>query len=96
MNGFLQIVIIYLLKNKKIYKQIEIDYYKICDQIMLNINQQGKIHTSSGKFIQIRTKDTKPYHPIYSTKHKKNVSNKNYAFYFKKEFMAYVKKKYQN
>ncbi|OON96795.1 MAG: DNA mismatch repair protein MutH [Epulopiscium sp. Nele67-Bin005] len=71
--------------------QLEIDYYSICQQLINAIeHESGEIHTSNGKFIQIRTKDSKPYHPIYSNKYSKYISNKNYAFYFKKDFMKYL------
>ncbi len=76
-----------ILKN-----QLEEDYYCICDQLnnhILNSND-GFIHTSNGKYIQIRSKDSKPYSPIYSANYKKYISNKNHAFYFKKDFMKYI------
>lgn len=73
-------------------EQLEEDYYSICDQFndMLRISSTSMLHTANGKFIQIRTKDSKPYHPIYSDKYQRNVSDKNRAFYFKKEFMLYI------
>ena len=75
---------------KEIKEQLEKDYYTICDKVINDIATKGRIHTSSGKYIQIRTKDSKPYHPIKSNG--KEVSNKNYAFYFKKEFMIAIVK----
>ena len=53
-------------------------------------NGDGYLHTSSGVFMQIRTNDAKPYKPIYSNKYGKIISNKNFAFYFKKEFMIHI------
>ncbi|PWL53804.1 MAG: DNA mismatch repair protein MutH [Clostridium cadaveris] len=72
--------------------QLEKDYYSICNQLNEHIetSSDGFIHTSNGKYIQIRSKDSKPYHPIYSDVYAKEVSNKNHAFYFKKEFMKYI------
>lgn len=72
--------------------QLEKDYYSICKQLNEHIetSTDGFIHTSNGKYIQIRSKDSKPYHPIYSNSYGKEVSNKNHAFYFKKEFMKYI------
>lgn len=72
--------------------QLEKDYYSICDQLNEHIKTKsdGFIHTSNGEYIQIRSKDSKPYHPIYSDIYNKEVSNKNHAFYFKKEFMKYI------
>jgi len=73
-------------------EQLETDYYNICNQLKRHIetSDDGFIHTSSGKFIQIRSKDSKPYHPIFSSIYNRNVSNKNHAFYFKKAYMNYI------
>ncbi|WP_027399507.1 MutH/Sau3AI family endonuclease [Anaerovorax odorimutans] len=73
-------------------EQLELDYYSICQQLNQHIrtSPDGFIHTSNGKFMQIRSKDSKPYSPIYSTTYGRKVSNKNHAFYFKKEFMKYI------
>lgn len=83
-----------LNKNKyyDLKMQLEDDYYYICDQLIEQIEygEDGNIHTSNGEFIQIRSKDSKPYSPIYSKKYGKYVSNKNHAFYFKKKFMRYI------
>ena len=80
-------------KNKKLFKQFESDYNSICNQLKNYIqnSKDGFIHTSNGEFIQIRSKDSKPYHPIYSNILKKDVSNKNHAFYFKKSLTKYLK-----
>ncbi len=65
------------------------DYYSICDQLKAHIetSADGFIHTSNGTHIQVRSKDSKPYHPIYSKVYGRNVSNKNHAFYFQKQFV---------
>lgn len=80
-------------KYKDLRKQLELDYYRICEQLEFHIenSEDGFIHTSSGEFFQIRSKDSRPYYPIYSNIYKRYVSNKNHAFYFKKEFMRYIK-----
>lgn len=72
--------------------QLEKDYYDICNQMkeQLSVSTSATLHTVSGKFIQIRTKDSKPYTPIYSNVYEREVSDKNRAFYFKKEFMEYI------
>ena len=79
-------------KHLDLKAQLEEDYYSICKQLKEHIatSPDGFIHTSNGKYIQIRSKDSKPYFPIYSHVYEKYVSNKNHAFYFKKEFMKYV------
>lgn len=75
--------------------QLEHDYYSICRQLQEHIEygHDGYIHTSNGKLIQVRSKDSKPYSAIYSNVYDKYVSNKNHAFYFKKEFMYYITSK---
>ncbi len=72
--------------------QLEKDYYSICNQFnqMLQSSPSAMLHTANGQFIQIRTKDSKPYHPIYSNIYHRIISDKNRAFYFKKEFMRYI------
>ena len=69
--------------------QLEQDYYSIAGQLKKHIetSADGFIHTSNGRLIQIRSKDAQPYHPIYSQRYGRYVSNKNHAFYFKKDFM---------
>lgn len=70
------------------------DYYSICDQLKAHIetSADGYIHTSNGTHIQVRSKDSKPYHPIYSNVYGRNVSNKNHAFYFQKQFVYDIRK----
>lgn len=65
------------------------DYYCICKQLKNHIetSADGFIHTSNGRHIQIRSKDSKPYHPIYSSTYGRYVSNKNHAFYFQRQFV---------
>ncbi len=77
---------------EELFYQLENDYYSICNQFnqMLQSSPTAMLHTASGQFIQIRTKDSKPYHPIYSNIYHRNISDKNRAFYFKKEFMKYI------
>jgi DNA mismatch repair protein MutH len=70
-----------------LWKQLEKDYYIICEKIKNDIEQHGTISTSNGTYLQIRTKDSKPYHPIFSQIYNRFISNKNYAFYFQKSFM---------
>ncbi|MBE6835197.1 MAG: DNA mismatch repair protein MutH [Ruminococcaceae bacterium] len=72
------------------------DYYSICKQLKTHIENSpdGFIHTSNGTHIQVRSKDSKPYHPIYSKHYKRNISNKNHAFYFQKQFVYDVRKVY--
>lgn len=75
--------------NPMVYQQLEHDFLEIRRQLKEHIetSSDGFIHTSNGRFIQIRSKDSKPYHPIFSNSYGRYVSNKNHAFYFKKEFM---------
>ena len=75
-------------------EQLHQDYDTICQLLNDHIetSDDGFIHTSNGKFMQIRSKDSKPYHPIYSNVYGREVSNKNHAFYFKKQFVAEIRR----
>lgn len=75
----------------EVYMQLENDYYHICSVLKEHIDNSGNIHTSNGELMQVRSKDSKPYHPIFSNLIGKYISNKNHAFYFKKEFMKRIK-----
>ena len=81
-----------LPKYYELAQQLEADYYNICEQLNQQLSESNRatLHTASGEFIQIRTKDSKPYHPIYSNIYEREISDKNRAFYFKKEFMKYI------
>lgn len=70
------------------------DYYTICRQLKhyIETSQDGFIHTSNGQHIQVRSKDSKPYHPIYSNIYGRYVSNKNHAFYFQKQFVYNIRR----
>lgn len=77
--------------GSEIYNQLNKDFENICQKMQDDIeNGDGYLHTSSGVFIQIRTKDAMPYNPIYSNKYGRIISDKNFAFYFKKEFMTHI------
>lgn len=82
-----------LRHQPKIFAQLKDDYKFITQKLVADIENadDGFIHTSSGKFLQIRSKDSKPYHPIYSEIYNRYISNKNHSFYFKKEFMRYCR-----
>lgn len=75
-------------------EQLHKDYDTICQLLNHHIetSKDGFIHTSNGKFIQIRSKDSKPYHPIYSNVYGREVSNKNHAFYFKTQFVGEIRR----
>lgn len=77
-------------------KTWEDDYYSICRQLKEHIenSEDGFIHTSNGTHIQLRSKDSRPYHPIYSKHYNRYVSNKNHAFYFQKQFVYDIRKAY--
>ena len=70
------------------------DYYSICHQLKRHIetSPDGFIHTSNGQHIQVRSKDSKPYHPIYSSTYGRYVSDKNHAFYFQKQFVYDIRR----
>lgn len=80
-------------KHPQIKRQLSEDYDRILSILAHDVknSRDSFIHTANGEFIQIRSKDSKPYNPIYSNYHKRYISNKNHAFYFKKEFMKYCR-----
>lgn len=87
---FVKVVNIEIDRNPKLFAKLKLDYETICNGLKHHIENSADrfIHTTNGaNYIQIRSKDSKPYHPIYSTHYNRYVSNKNHAFYFKKEFM---------
>ncbi|MBK5127853.1 DNA mismatch repair protein MutH [Streptococcus parasanguinis] len=85
-----------LPKYNQLRIQLEEDYYVICDTLRQQIEDttkgDGNIHTANGKYIQVRSKDAKPYHPIYSNIYEREISNKNHAFYFKKDFVDEIRR----
>ncbi len=73
------------------------DYEIICRKIKKDIEDQGRgIHTVSGQHLQVRCKDWKDkkgeYHPIYSSRYRRVVADKNHAFYFQKKFVSDIKR----
>ena len=73
-----------------LFKRIETDYNIICRGLKSHIESgDGLLHTTNGEnYLQVRVKDSKPYHPIYSKSLSKQISQKNFAFYFMKKFMV--------
>ena len=82
---FLNPKITNLNKNKKLEKLIEQDYNYICSCIKTNISQGYMIEPCQGQYLQIRTKDSKPYNPI--SLGNMIYSDKNYAFYAKRKLI---------
>lgn len=80
-----------VLEGSLLFKKLKIDYESICSGLRHHIqtSDDGFIHTTNGPYyIQVRSKDAKPYHPIYSHTFGREISNKNHAFYFMKSFMT--------
>lgn len=79
-------------KYADLASQLKTDYYDICDGLndQLCFSKDSMLHTVNGKYIQIRTKATIPYRPIYSETYKRIVSDKNRAFYFKIPCLKYI------
>lgn len=75
-----------------LYKTLEKDFNLIKNTII----EDKRIHTVTGEFMQIRSKDSQPYKPIYSNILNKEMSNKQYAFYFTKNFMKYILDSYSS
>jgi len=74
----------------RLFEKLKRDYDAICSGLRRHIetSEDGYIHTTNGPhYVQVRSKDSKPYHPIYSRTFGRLISDKNHALYFKKEFM---------
>lgn len=95
---FLPAYHIAIQENDELFALLQQDFATIKTKILTDLNNlnDGFIHTSNGKYIQIRSKDAKrangQYNPIYSAHLDRFVSNKNHAFYFKRDFMIDVQK----
>ena len=68
-------------------RQFEQDYLTICAGARAKVAAGANIGTTNGRYLQIRTKDSAPYHPIYSARARRYVSTKNYAFYLQTSFV---------
>lgn len=81
-----------LPKYTELAEQLKSDYIDICDSLndQLCLSHDAMLHTANGKYIQIRTKDSMPYHAIYSKTYNRFVSDKNRAFYFKISCLKYL------
>lgn len=87
---FTDCIHIKMSSNSSLLKKMREDYDFICHGLMKHIqtSADGFIHTTNGpNYVQVRSKDSKPYHPIYSNFLGRYVSNKNHALYFMKTFM---------
>ena len=76
--------------GSQLFGKLQADYDAICQGLKKHIttSHDGFIHTTNGpNYIQVRSKDSMPYHPIFSQTFGRYVSNKNHAFYFMKSFM---------
>ncbi|MFH1689137.1 MAG: DNA mismatch repair protein MutH [Candidatus Eisenbacteria bacterium] len=93
---FLRCYDVKLEPGTDLYGQLNADYDSIRSQAveLLKTRGDGLLHTCSGELMQVRTKDGKPYHPIYSSVLERPISNKNFAFYFKKEFMYEIQRRF--
>jgi DNA mismatch repair protein MutH len=71
--------------------QFEDDYLAICAAIRAEVQAGGEIHTTNGRYLQVRSKDYRDkwgnYQPIYSERFGRYLSDKNHAFYLQKEFV---------
>ena len=73
-------------RYQNFYNQCAADILTIFRQVRDNLKDPSKmLHTTNGKYLQIRTKDSQPYHPIFSNTFSRYVSDKNFAIYMTKE-----------
>ncbi len=73
--------------NPLLKQQMKLDYDLICGELRKLVCSGDNIHTTNARYLQIRSKDSKPYRPIYSEIFGRSVSNKNHAFYFRTSFI---------
>jgi DNA mismatch repair protein MutH len=88
---FTDCIHIQVLPGTQLFERMREDYEAICKGLRAHIalSADGFIHTTNGPhYVQVRSKDSKPYHPIYSAHYGRHISNKNHALYFRKEFMV--------
>ena len=81
------------LANEQVYKK-KISLELLCKTTSPSIGD-GFLHTTSGKYVQIRTKDAggSKSKPIYSKKLTRNITKvSRMAFYFLADFKNYVDK----
>lgn len=92
---FLNYKLVTIEKGSELFNQLNEDFETIKRKVLIDLSiNDGFIHTSSGKYIQIRTKDAMPYNRIFSKKLNRFVSeDKNFAFYFQKQFMIDIQNK---
>ena len=74
-------------KDPVLFERFEHDYHTICHGLRERVEAGEFIGTTSGHYLQVRTKDSKPYHPIRSKIYQRSISSKNYAFYLQKSFV---------
>lgn len=71
-------------------EQFKADYLSICRELRGKVASGGRVGTTNGRYLQVRSKDSKPYRPIYSKLFKRDVSTKNHAFYLQTCFVKDV------
>jgi len=80
---------------KDIKQRLKGDYEYIIKELRNRIDTRQDLYRQiDADFIQIRNKDSKDrsghYHPIFSYKVGRYISDRNHGFYFKKEFMRFL------
>ena len=72
-------------RGSQLYKQVKLDYYDVCAKMKNFVETDGRIRTSNGKYLQVRTKDAGGHKnkPIVSELYGRQVSKCRMAWYFK-------------
>jgi DNA mismatch repair protein MutH len=74
--------------GSELFEVFRKDYETICRGIHTHLTSgDGLLHTTNGRYLQIRTKDSGSYTRIYSDIFGRYVSTKNFGFYFQRSFM---------
>lgn len=79
---------IHLSENCDELYELKKDYYNICEEIKKNLSTGRKLSSVKGGYLVCKPKDSKPYKPIYSDIFSREVSDKNYGWYFRKKWLS--------
>ena len=69
------------------------DFNRLCDHLTESAEAYGSIHTAHATYLEVRTKDSKPYTPTYYKG--EEVSDKRRAFYLSTSALKSIHRKYR-
>lgn len=86
---FVDVIHVRIVRGSASFSRLEEDYMEIAAIMRQHVLSGDSLHTANGPndYLQVRTKDSKPYSPLWSEKFGREVSDKNRAFYLMKPFL---------